>query len=84
MMEGTIVQWAKKEGDPIQPGDVLCDIQTDKAVVAMDIEEEGTLAKILVCGVFGTQRLQYWDAFLYSYSLFGDFMQVQELVWGLK
>ncbi|XP_045137032.1 pyruvate dehydrogenase protein X component, mitochondrial-like isoform X2 [Portunus trituberculatus] len=48
MLEGTIVQWAKKEGDPIQPGDVLCDIQTDKAVVAMDIEEEGTLAKILL------------------------------------
>uniref|UniRef100_A0A0P4WD29 Dihydrolipoamide acetyltransferase component of pyruvate dehydrogenase complex n=1 Tax=Scylla olivacea TaxID=85551 RepID=A0A0P4WD29_SCYOL len=48
MLEGTIVQWTKKEGDPIQPGDVLCDIQTDKAVVAMDIEEEGTLAKILV------------------------------------
>ncbi|XP_071543401.1 dihydrolipoyllysine-residue acetyltransferase component of pyruvate dehydrogenase complex-like isoform X2 [Panulirus ornatus] len=48
MMEGTIVKWLKKEGDPIQPGDVLCDIQTDKAVVSMDTEEEGILAKILV------------------------------------
>lgn len=48
MMEGTIVKWLKKEGDPIQPGDALCDIQTDKAVVTMDTEEEGTLAKILV------------------------------------
>lgn len=56
MLEGTIVQWAKKEGDPIQPGDVLCDIQTDKAVVAMDIEEEGTLAKILVCVVLWTLK----------------------------
>lgn len=49
MTEGTIIKWMKKEGEAIQPGDVLCDIQTDKAVVAMDIEEEGTLAKILVC-----------------------------------
>lgn len=49
MMEGTIVKWLKKEGDPIQPGDALCDIQTDKAVVTMDTEEEGILAKILVC-----------------------------------
>ncbi|KAJ9599011.1 hypothetical protein L9F63_010468, partial [Diploptera punctata] len=48
MSEGTIVKWLKKEGDPIQPGDVLCDIQTDKAVVSFEIEEEGILAKILV------------------------------------
>lgn len=48
MMEGTIVKWVKKEGDTISAGDVLCDIQTDKAVVAMDTEEEGILAKILV------------------------------------
>lgn len=48
MTEGTIVKWHKKEGDTIAPGDVLCEIQTDKAVVAMDTEEEGILAKILV------------------------------------
>ncbi|KAK7081044.1 hypothetical protein SK128_002032 [Halocaridina rubra] len=48
MMEGTIVKWLKKEGDVVNPGDVLCEIQTDKAVVAMDTEEEGILAKILV------------------------------------
>ena len=35
-------------GDTLSPGDLLCDIQTDKAVVSMDIEEEGILAKILV------------------------------------
>ncbi|XP_046394055.1 pyruvate dehydrogenase protein X component, mitochondrial-like [Ischnura elegans] len=48
MTEGTIVKWLKKEGETFQPGDVLCEIQTDKAVVAFEIEEEGTLAKILV------------------------------------
>ncbi|CAL4122248.1 unnamed protein product, partial [Meganyctiphanes norvegica] len=48
MTEGTIVQWLKKEGDTIAPGDMLCDIQTDKAVVGLDTEEDGILAKILV------------------------------------
>ena len=35
-------------GDAVQPGDLLCDIQTDKAVVGYETEEEGILAKILV------------------------------------
>ncbi|XP_054262430.1 pyruvate dehydrogenase protein X component, mitochondrial-like [Macrosteles quadrilineatus] len=48
MTEGTIVQWLKKEGDAIAPGDVLCEIQTDKAVMSFETEEEGILAKILV------------------------------------
>lgn len=48
MTEGTIVRWLKKEGDAFSPGDVLCDIQTDKAVVGFEVEEEGILAKILV------------------------------------
>ncbi|KAL8568125.1 hypothetical protein ACOMHN_027648 [Nucella lapillus] len=47
METGTIVKWLKKEGDKISPGDVLCDIQTDKAVVSMEYEDEGILAKIL-------------------------------------
>ncbi|GLG96109.1 Dihydrolipoamide acetyltransferase component of pyruvate dehydrogenase complex [Gryllus bimaculatus] len=48
MNEGTIVKWLKKEGEAIAPGDVICDIQTDKAVVSFEVEEEGILAKILV------------------------------------
>lgn len=48
MTEGNIVKWLKKEGDVIAPGDVLCEIQTDKAVMAFETEEEGVLAKILV------------------------------------
>lgn len=48
MTEGTIVKWCKKEGDTISPGDVLCEIQTDKAVMSFETEEEGILAKILV------------------------------------
>lgn len=48
MSEGTIIKWHKKPGDKVSAGDVLCDIQTDKAVMSFETEEEGTLAKILV------------------------------------
>ncbi len=48
MTEGTIVKWLKKEGDKIRPGDVLCEVQTDKAIVGLELEEEGILAKIIV------------------------------------
>lgn len=47
MTEGTIIKWHKKEGDQVVPGDLLMEIQTDKAVIPYELEEEGTLAKIL-------------------------------------
>lgn len=47
MTEGTITKWYKQEGDSIQPGEVLCDIETDKAVVSFELEEDAVLAKIL-------------------------------------
>ncbi|XP_033196396.2 dihydrolipoyllysine-residue acetyltransferase component of pyruvate dehydrogenase complex [Bombus vancouverensis nearcticus] len=48
MESGTIVKWLKKEGDKIEPGDALADIQTDKAVVTMEVDDESVLAKIIV------------------------------------
>ncbi|XP_070154911.1 dihydrolipoyllysine-residue acetyltransferase component of pyruvate dehydrogenase complex [Polyergus mexicanus] len=48
MTTGTIVKWLKQEGDEIQPGDALADIQTDKAIMTFELEEEGVLAKILI------------------------------------
>lgn len=48
MSEGTIIKWNKNEGETIGPGDILCEIQTDKAVLGLETEEEGTLAKIFV------------------------------------
>ena len=48
MEAGTIASWAKKEGDSFGPGDVLCEVETDKAVVSFDAQDEGVLAKILV------------------------------------
>ncbi len=47
MTEGTIVKWVKKEGEEVQPGDVICEIQTDKAVVSLEHDDEGTVAKIV-------------------------------------
>lgn len=47
MTEGTIVKWRKKEGDKINEGDVVAEIETDKAVMEMEAFEGGTLAAIL-------------------------------------
>ncbi|KAF9597051.1 hypothetical protein IFM89_015242 [Coptis chinensis] len=47
MNQGNIAKWKKKEGDKIEEGDVLCEIETDKATVEFESLEEGFLAKIL-------------------------------------
>lgn len=49
MTEGNIARWLKKEGDQVVPGEVLCEVETDKATVEMECMEEGYLAKI-ICG----------------------------------
>jgi pyruvate dehydrogenase complex dihydrolipoamide acetyltransferase long form len=48
MTDGTIVKWMKKEGEAISAGDVLCEIQTDKAVMSLESDDDGILAKILM------------------------------------
>ncbi|KAL3316268.1 hypothetical protein Ciccas_005094 [Cichlidogyrus casuarinus] len=48
MTDGTIIAWHKKPGEKVNSGDMLCEIQTDKAVVAMDADEDGTMAKIFL------------------------------------
>ena len=48
MEEGTIVKWSKKEGDPIKVGDVLAEIETDKANMEMEALGNGVLRKVLV------------------------------------
>jgi pyruvate dehydrogenase E2 component (dihydrolipoamide acetyltransferase) len=42
------MKWAVKEGDKVNPGDVICDIETDKASVGFEVQEEGYIAKLLV------------------------------------
>mmetsp|Transcript_24026 Transcript_24026/g.36964 ORF Transcript_24026/g.36964 Transcript_24026/m.36964 type:complete len:184 (+) Transcript_24026:142-693(+) len=48
MSEGKITEWVVKEGDKVDVGDVVCDVQTDKATVGFESQEEGYLGKILV------------------------------------
>ncbi len=48
MTEGTISKWLKAEGDTIASGDVLCEIETDKATMEVEAVDEGTLGKIIV------------------------------------
>jgi len=47
MQEGTIARWLKKPGDEIKKGDVLAEIETDKATMDLEAYEEGTLQQIL-------------------------------------
>ena len=48
MEEGKISKWLKKEGDKVEAGDVIAEIETDKATMEVDAADEGTLGKILV------------------------------------
>ncbi len=48
MTEGTLARWLKKEGDAIRAGDVIAEIETDKATMEVEAVDEGVLGKILV------------------------------------
>jgi len=48
MTEGTIVEWHVAVGDEVEAGDVLCDIETDKATMAMESSEDGFVSALLV------------------------------------
>ncbi|MFC6792444.1 pyruvate dehydrogenase complex dihydrolipoamide acetyltransferase [Methylobacterium komagatae] len=48
MEKGNLAKWLKKEGDPIKSGDVLAEIETDKATMEVEAVDEGVLAKIIV------------------------------------
>jgi pyruvate dehydrogenase E1 component beta subunit len=50
MTEGKLARWLKAEGDAVKSGDVLAEIETDKATMEMEAVEEGVLGKILVSG----------------------------------
>jgi len=48
MEKGNLAKWLKKEGDQIRSGDVIAEIETDKATMEVEAADEGTLGKILV------------------------------------
>ncbi len=55
MTEGTLAKWLKNEGDEVGPGDVIAEIETDKATMEVEAVEEGKIGKILVKS--GTQNV---------------------------
>ena len=48
MTEGNVASWLKNEGDSVQAGDILCEIETDKATMEVEATDEGTLGRIVV------------------------------------
>eukprot|EP00953_Heterococcus_sp_UTEX-ZZ885_P012389 7103-Heterococcus_DN1.PRE.1 len=48
MEVGTITKWSVEPGTALAPGDVLCEVETDKATVSFEVQEDGVLAKVLV------------------------------------
>ena len=56
MTEGKLSRWLKNEGDAVKSGDVLAEIETDKATMELETVDEGTLGKILVPG--GTEGVK--------------------------
>src|SRR5277367_4273797 len=48
MEKGNLSKWLKKEGDSVKSGDVIAEIETDKATMEVEAVDEGTLGKILV------------------------------------
>ncbi len=48
MEEGTLAKWHKKEGDTVEAGDIIAEIETDKATMEFEAVDEGTMGKILI------------------------------------
>ena len=48
MEEGKLAKWLVKEGDTVKSGDILAEIETDKATMEFEAVDEGTIGKILV------------------------------------
>ena len=59
MTEGTLARWLKAEGDPVKSGDVIAEIETDKATMEVEAVDEGVLGRIVVPG--GTEGVKVND-----------------------
>ena len=59
MTEGTLARWLKREGDKVRAGDVIAEIETDKATMEVEAVDEGVLGRILVAD--GTQGVKVND-----------------------
>jgi len=69
MEAGTLARWLKKVGDPVKPGDVLAEIETDKATMEIEAVDEGVLSAIVVAD--GTEEVKV-GAVIGSISVEGE------------
>jgi len=74
MTAGNIGTWQKKAGDTISPGDVLVEIETDKAQMDFEFQEEGVLAKILKDS--GEKDVAIGNVSVLKMEAFGDIANV--------
>ena len=58
MTEGNLAKWLVKEGDTVESGDVIAEIETDKATMEVEAVEEGTIGQIVVSE--GTENVADW------------------------
>ena len=61
MEKGNLAKWLKKEGDTIKSGDVIAEIETDKATMEVEATDEGKLGQILIPGRHRRRRRQHAD-----------------------
>ena len=59
MKEGNLAKWLKKEGDSVESGEVIAEIETDKAIMEVEAIDDGILAKIVVSE--GTKNVKVND-----------------------
>lgn len=77
MTEGVIAKWTVKEGDFVKPGDMLAEIQTDKAIVPLETQEEGYIGKILVPA--GDKSIKVGDMIAFIMNTKEDLAKVGEI-----
>ncbi|XP_071732093.1 dihydrolipoyllysine-residue acetyltransferase component 1 of pyruvate dehydrogenase complex, mitochondrial [Rutidosis leptorrhynchoides] len=80
MTQGNIAKWRKKEGDKIEVGDIICDIETDKATLEFECLEEGYLAKILAPD--GTKDVPVGNAIAITVEDVNDIQNIPDSVLG--
>src|SRR5262249_26896567 len=62
MEKGNLAKWLKKEGDTVKPGDVIAEIETDKATMEYEAVDEGVRGKIVVPGGRADGPVTQWIA----------------------
>ena len=72
MTEGNLAKWLKKEGDPVAPGDLIAEIETDKATMEVEAIEEGIMGRLMVAEGTEGVEVNAVIAYLLARRLFAE------------